>query len=331
MKEIRIAIVDFAHNESCLAERLLGFVSDRYEFVLTEDDPDFVIHSCFGRDVLKFNGVRIFFSAENCSPDFNVSDYALGMDRMTFGNRFFRLPLYRLYPHTYPALFKPRQADSGVRSEFCTCVVSNSEREKVFTGLFQKLSAYRRVASGGLLFNNVGGRVPDKVGFMRNGRFGLAVENTMAPGYITEKITDVFAAGAIPIYWGAPDVALDFNPKAFVNIADFQTLETAVQEIRVIDQDETRYQAMLAEPVFSDGVEPEQLKAERIAEFLCSIFDQPREQAYRRNRMARGRKYEKTLKTAFFKPHVQVWRLFRSWTRGLRGSRTFIPPPLGQR
>lgn len=331
MKKVRIAIIDFAHDEGCLAERLLGFVSDRYEFVLTEDDPDFILHSCFGRDVLKFDGVRIFFSAENCSPDFNISDYALGMERLTFGDRFYRLPLYRLYPHTYPALFKLRQADSGVRSEFCTCVVSNSEREKVFTELFQKLSAYRRVASGGGLFNNVGGRVPDKVEFMRSGRFGMAVENTMAPGYITEKITDVFAAGAIPIYWGAPDVALDFNPKAFVNIADFQTLEEAVEEIRAIDQDETRYRAMLAEPAFIGDIEPESLRAERIADFLCSIFDQPRDQAYRRNRMARGRKYEKALKTAFFKPHVQASRLFRSWSRARRGSRTFIPPTLDQR
>jgi hypothetical protein len=328
---VRIAIVDFSHNESLLAQRLLSFVSDRYEFVITEDNPDFVLHSCFGRNVLRFSGVRIFFSGENCSPDFNISDYALGMERMTFGDRFFRLPLYRLYAHTYPALLKPRGVNAYTRPEFCTCVVSNSEREAVFAELFKKMSAYRRVASGGRLFNNVGGRVPDKVEFMRSGRFGLAVENTAAPGYITEKIADVFAAGAIPIYWGAPDVALDFNPKAFVNIADFQTLEAAVREIQAIDQEEARYRSMLAEPVFSGGVEPEQLKIERIAVFLCSIFDQPREQAYRRNRMARGRKYEKALKTAFFEPYTQITRLFRDWSRRRRKSRTVVSPKPNQR
>ncbi|MBL7012345.1 MAG: hypothetical protein ISR85_05395 [Kiritimatiellales bacterium] len=328
MKKLRVAIVDFAHDEGYLTERLLGFVSDQYEFEQTEDNPDFVLHSCFGRDVLKFDGVRIFFSAENCSPDFNISDYALGMERMTFGDRFFRLPLYRLYSNTYPALLKPRLTEDSQRSEFCTCVVSNSEREAVFTELFQELSAYRRVASGGGLFNNVGGRVPDKVEFMRSGRFGLAIENTMAPGYITEKITDVFAAGAIPIYWGAPDISLDFNPKAFVNVADFLSVKDAVKEIKAIDQDEDRYRAMLTEPVFAEGAEPDTLKADHIAEFLCSIFDAPCEAAFRRNRMARGRRYEKALLTAFFKPHVQASRLFRSWARGLRNSRTFVPPPL---
>lgn len=331
MEKIRIAIVDFAHDEGVLAERLLGLVSDRYEFELTEDRPDFILHSCFGRDVLKFDGVRIFFSGEKCSPDFNISDYALGMERLTFGDRYCRLPLYRLYPYTYPALFQSRLAGLHPRPEFCTCVVSNSERESIFKELFDELSAYRRVASGGGLFNNVGGRVPDKIEFMRTGRFGLAIENTMAPGYITEKITDVFAAGAIPIYWGAPDMALDFNPRAFVNISDFPSVEDAVDEIKAIDQDESRYRAMLDEPVFSGGVEPEGLQAERIIEFLCSIFDQAREKAYRRSRMARGRRYEKALRIAFFKPHVQASRLLRSWARRVRGSRTFVPPTLDQR
>lgn len=50
----------------------------------------------------------------------------------------------------------------------------------------------------------------------QNFRFGIAFENSEMPGYITEKIANVKLAGAVPIYWGAPDVMAYLNPDAFV-------------------------------------------------------------------------------------------------------------------
>ena len=37
-------------------------------------------------------------------------------------------------------------------------------------------------------------------------RFAMAFENANVSGYVTEKIVNAFLAGAIPIYWGHPDV-----------------------------------------------------------------------------------------------------------------------------
>jgi len=323
-KTIRLAVVDFAHTEGYLVERLLGFVSDRYTFELTEDRPDYILHSCFGYRALRFDGIRVFFSAENFLPDFNISDYAIGMHRLSLDDRYFRLPLYRLYP-TYSALFAPREASLLKRSNFCTCVVSNPEREALFEDLFRSLLTYRPILSGGALHNNMGGRVPNKIEFMEKGRFGLAIENSVAPGYITEKITDVFAARAIPIYWGAPDITRDFNPDSFVNLRDYASLEDAVTAIRAIDSDPSRLSIMAESPVFTHGKEPDDLKAERIGDFLSSIFERDRQTAYRRNRMVRSRRYERELKTAIFKPHVQMVHLFRDSLRKLRKSKTFDP------
>lgn len=325
-KKIRIAIVDFSLNTGYLVERLLGFVTDRYDFEVTEDNPDFILHSCMGHKALKFDGVRIFYTGENFTPDFNLSDYALGMDSLSFGDRYAILPLYRLYTETYSRILKPREVPKQRRSRFCTCVVSNAKREASFFDLFHALEQYQPVASGGRLLNNVGGRVPDKLEFMQTGRFGLAIENSVAPGYITEKLTDVYAAGSIPIYFGAPDVAEQFNPASFVDIAQYETLEDAVEEIIAIDRDEKRYVAMLKAPVFLEGVESEFLREKSIKEFLYSIFDTPRESAYRRNRMIRGQIYSKQLRTAFFKPHVQATRLLREWSRRVRKTKTFVPP-----
>ena len=52
------------------------------------------------------------------------------------------------------------------------------------------------------------GRCGDKIAVSSRYRYALVMENQRQPGYITEKLLDAFAAGAVPIYWGAPDVSL---------------------------------------------------------------------------------------------------------------------------
>ena len=49
--------------------------------------------------------------------------------------------------------------------------------------------------------------------------FNLCPENGMHPGYYTEKIPEAFMAGCLPISWADENVKIDFNPKAFINLA----------------------------------------------------------------------------------------------------------------
>ena len=63
---------------------------------------------------------------------------------------------------------------------------------------------------------------------MSNFKFSLALENSAFAGYVTEKIMDSFLARTIPVYWGAPDVALDFNRDAFINLADYPNFDAAI-------------------------------------------------------------------------------------------------------
>ena len=51
----------------------------------------------------------------------------------------------------------------------------------------------------------------DHLSFLRKCKFYICLENTSAPGYVTEKLFDAFLTGSIPIYWGShgtpqPDV-----------------------------------------------------------------------------------------------------------------------------
>ena len=72
---------------------------------------------------------------------------------------------------------------------------------------------------------------------------------------------------------------------------------------------------MLEEPCFEGGMEPLWLRKVEIVDWLMRIFEQPRDQAYRRNRHYWGRRYESELSTAFFRPHIQAAKLV---VRGLR-------------
>lgn len=92
----------------------------------------------------------------------------------------------------------------------------------------------------------------------KNYRFAITMENTMIPGYVTEKIMNAFIAGAIPIYWGHKEtVEKYFNPKAFVNVNNFESLEVAAKYIIDLDNDPVRRNKMASEPVFNNGVIPD--------------------------------------------------------------------------
>lgn len=315
----RIAIVD-AGRRPALIESVLEFIADRYELVRTDErDADYVFHSCLGNEVLKYSGVRIFATGENVSPNFNTSDYALAFDQMEFGDRYCRLPLFRLYRDAFAALCAPRPPADEVLAQkegFCAYVVSNlKDSAPERTRIFDLLSAYKPVASGGKWRNNVGGPVADKLEFQSKHKFVIAFENSSTPGYLTEKFAEAAQANAVPIYWGDPTVGSLFNPRAFVNCHDFPNLEAAVERVKQIDADDGLCRQMLSEPWFPGGEEPAWLRAETFVRFLSNIFDQPRDAAYRRNRSRWGIKTEKRLYDMAFRPYVQAIHLLKGWRR----------------
>lgn len=70
-----------------------------------------------------------------------------------------------------------------------------------------------------------GGEVADKNSVLSRFRFALCIENTVFPGYISEKLFDAMAAGTIPIYLGAPDVS-DYVPEdCYIDMRRFSNHE----------------------------------------------------------------------------------------------------------
>lgn len=75
-------------------------------------------------------------------------------------------------------------------------------------------------------FTNLPTYCNNKLKVLANCRFSLVIENCIYLGYVTEKIFDVFRAGSVPIYLGAPDIS-NYVPKGcFIDFRSFSNYQS---------------------------------------------------------------------------------------------------------
>ena len=293
MNKIKVAFSGFWDDFNPENNFLMNILKKRYEVEISEN-PDYLFYSVFSDYYINYDkAVRIFFTGECQTPDFNLCDYAIGFDYITFGDRFFRYPLYMLYGDI-PELAEKRggmKAKAEIKKEFCSFVYSNSKASPLRTEIFKKLSDYRKVNSGGRYMNNIGQPVEDKIEFEARHKFSIAFENSEYPGYTSEKILEAFAAGTVPIYLGDPEINRVFNDKAFINVRDYASIDDVVEKVKNLDKNDEEYLKMLREPIFNDGYDIDEVKS-GLENFIFYIIDQKREKAFRRNLTFWGKNYE---------------------------------------
>lgn len=272
MKELRIFYVDFWKGFSMEDFLFTEILKKHYQVILDDKDPEILFCSVFGNQYLNYHCPRILFVGEPYSPDFNLYDYAIGFDHIQFMDRYLRYPLYLLYNEKMKmALHKHECTKDEIFREkkFCNFVVSSgSGKGDIRAKIFDMLSQYKRVDSGGRYKNNLPDRQPiqDKYEFQKNYKFSLAMENSKVSGYTTEKIIEAWAAGTIPIYWGNPDIVKEFNPASFIIITDD---EDWLDKVKEIDQSDDLYEKMCKEPIYLPGQEPD---LEALEKFLLTIL-----------------------------------------------------------
>lgn len=293
MKKIRIKICEFdKDNKDSRGWYIYDILTKHYDVELSEQ-PDYLFYHESTYEYLNHDCIRIFYTGENISPDFNLCDYAFGFDHMDFGDRYYRMPLYLMAIFYRPeelamvgdADFTRQLAftkdDLSRKIDFCSFVYSNYLGEGARREFFEKLSAYKQVNAGGAYLNNVGGRVENKLAFESRHKFSIAFENSSRSGYTTEKIVSSLLAKTIPIYWGNPDIGKEFNEKRFINCHAYATFDKVVERVKEIDNNDDLYLRIISEPVLAEGYDIERIRKE-FDHFLTHIIDQPVELARRR-------------------------------------------------
>jgi len=294
-RKIKAAFVDFWQPfETFRHMNFIRLLEKNYEIELS-DDPDYVFCSSFGlfnTGALKYkNAVRIFISFENLWPDFDLYDYAVTCYPLVCGDRHLTHPY--CFDHTNCeqniTLAKSKhltaKEDLAKKTGFCSYVVSNSQANPIREQFFERLSAYKKVDSGGCYKNNIGTKngIKDKLTFTSARKFSITFENSKVDGYVTEKILEGFAAHTIPIYWGCREVNKYFNPEAFVYIGGPEDVDAAIEKIKYLDSNDEAYLKMLSQPALAAPDIADRGNAE-LEEFFRHIFEQPLEKAYRRPR-----------------------------------------------
>lgn len=282
MKKISIGFVDFWKGFNPIDNFVVSRLKRYYEVVIS-DHPDYLFYSSFGTKHSSFlNCVKIYFTGENDAPNFNESDYAIAFQHIAFEDRYLRFPLYLLYGNLYDKIqSKNVQPEQVLNRKFCNFVYSNSKYADPFREkFFKELSKYKKVDSGGRYLNNIGGPVADKLDFIKEYKFTIAFENSSLSGYTTEKILEPMSVNSLPIYWGNPNVSLDFNPKSFINVNEFSSMEKAIDEIIRIDKNDDLYLNILNKPWLENSRSLDDWFLS-LDVFFRNIFEQPKSKAKR--------------------------------------------------
>lgn len=269
--DLKVWFTDFWNGFTPERNFLTKLLDPVFTIIPDSVKPDILFYSYTGKDFLKYNCPRFYYTAENIRPRLTDCDYALVFD-YSDNDRILRFPYYTIRPGI-TKLLHPLDIEEVVRqkSHFCSFVVSNRFSRKRIK-FYKKLSKYKRVDSGGALMNNIGYMVGDKYAFMRLYKFNISFENSSYPGYTTEKLCDPMTVGTIPVYWGNPLVGRDFNTKSFINWHDYGSDDAVIERIIEIDKDESLYRQMLAEPWLTGGKTNRDNDLELIKDWLVNMI-----------------------------------------------------------
>lgn len=290
---ISVDFVDFWPNFIKTDNYFYHLLSQEFEVVITDNEPDILFHSVdyFNeKNHLKFNNnktKKVFYTGENQSPDFNNTHFSFTFENSN-DKRNYRLPLWALhlnwfnvphndnrdqsYLHSADAFLKKDFSNLKDKKWFCSFVATQPKGKRV--DFVPKLMNKKEVHCGGGLYNNIGGLLDgrgdqeNKINFLNYFKFNISFENTSNDGYVTEKIIQPMFTNTIPIYWGAKDVINDFNSKSFINSHDFETDEELIDYILEVDSNEQLYQKILNEPWFVDNKIPEFVLPKNVLKFI---------------------------------------------------------------
>jgi hypothetical protein len=275
---LRICFTNFwpgafsAANNAFFLPYVFGEAFGELELVEGPAAAEVVVASLFGNQPVPA-AKTIQFIGENSRPDLLRHRFALSFDYDTYGGRNFRLPLWwwRLdwpgfnerwrqrpqpagdlthgYEELIPidALLRPRPAPVTRPGNFCALIAANPEPLRI--NLFMALQSVAPVTGFGHMFNNPLHR--SKFEVLSQFRFCLCPENSIYPGYHTEKLIDAWYGGCVPLYNGDRLLSQDFNAAALVNYQDFLDMDRFVDHTRRLEASQAAYETVRSQPLLS--------------------------------------------------------------------------------
>lgn len=309
-KEIKVA---FHSNVSIgTSDSIMDRLSKRFKPIIASDyDYYFGMETIYRsketmKELLNSNedAIRIMVCGEAVYPDMNLFDYAIWFCDREYkdGDRIISMPL--LYESIGGFFDDISELDNSKinlspqeilasKSKFCNFIYSNPNAHKTRDDLFYEISKYKQVDSLGKHLKNV--EIEDtrndvnwgkiSVNLKKPYKFSIAAESAKCSGYTTEKLISSMLANTIPIYWGNPQVADEFNDKSIIIASKFNSLSDLVDYIKEVDSNDELYCKIMSEPWRTDEqIEKCNNMIENYYHSFYHIFEQDKAEAGRRPR-----------------------------------------------
>ena len=202
--------------------------------------------------------VNIFYTGENERPPFGNWDAYLSFDLHDYQGKNAYLPLWWITctdiagPNTAPYLNEPvsvnslmtkREVNFDKRSKFCVAFIGKAYPFRMQA--LNLISSIKNVEVYGAIARK---DVSSKFKASKDFRFVFAFENDLFPGYVTEKVIEAWATGAIPLYWGS-DPLNYINPKAIINLNDFDSFQDFLGRVAEVNENKTLWEEIASQPI----------------------------------------------------------------------------------
>lgn len=198
----------------------------------------------------------IWFTGDNVRPPGGPWDGYLSFDLDPLGGRNAYFPHWWEYlgllssssasysgaQLTAEGLMTPRESNES-RKGFACAFIGNPTAMRLHA-----IDALSQVGKVEVFGNSVGRPVASKVEVAKDYRFVLCFENGLYPGYVTEKVFEAWATGAVPLWWGS-DPAGYVNSEAIINAAEFPSLAHFAEAVAEVDRDDAFWALKASRPV----------------------------------------------------------------------------------
>ena len=259
MNTLYVSFTDFWEGHDPLNNLLTNAIKDYLDsevVIVDPKDADICFVTIYGRSHMsilsEFTNKSILWLGENKRPNTYPCRFSISFDFPSYSGKNLRFPLWLSEIDWYDTGLGVISKDECVQRlvhpgtfseedisdrEFCITIFNNPEGTRIEA--LRILNTVSPVTGFGRPFGNwfpTYETYRDKLDKMSNYLFNLCPENSLHPGYYTEKCIHAKIAGCIPVYMADPYVREDFNTDSFINLYCYHDLSNLHNRITSIFQ-----------------------------------------------------------------------------------------------
>ncbi len=280
---IKISFTDFwqgFNEENNIITNILRDIFETEIVITRPRKADICFVTIYGPNhkkiIKRFPEKCFLFLGENVRPNSYDVRYSLSCDFNDYQKSNMRLPLWYLEIDWFNTnlgtikvdeiekkLLNPGNLTPDILSSRKDCITIFNNQEGTRMDMYKKLKNIMEVDSYGKPFNNWFPTYSDyksKIIKMGNYKFNFCPENSLYPGYYTEKCFHAKLAGCVPIYFAEPHVEKDFRKESFINLYDFLDFNLLEKHLKEIKDDYAYIAKLINEPLLNEMPRLDEIK-----------------------------------------------------------------------